>query len=261
MNLMREFIKIENLHKKFGSPQKGGDEVDVLTGFNLTVDKGEFLTFFGPNACGKSTLLNIVASLIHPDKGGVLINNKDPSQARIGFVFQNYQNSLLPWQTNIENVALPLNLEGISKKQRLEQASDFLGELDIKIPEDGYPYQLSGGQQQLLCIARALISNPDVLLMDEPFNQLDFQTRMMMNEKIQDIWKKTGRTVLFVSHDLDEAIMLADRLVLLTKRPARIAKIIENNLPRPRRSKILQDENFFQLKNKALDIFEKVLRE
>lgn len=258
---MNEYIKIENVSKTFLSPIERNRRVEVLNRFSLTVHKGEFLTFFGPNACGKTTLLNIVAGLISPDNGSVLIDEKTPSQAKIGFVFQNYQNSLLPWRSNIDNVSLSLELEGINKGQRLEKARDFLRKLEVEIPEESYPYQLSGGQQQLLCIARALISDPDVLVMDEPFNQLDFQTRIGMNEKIQDIWMKTNKTILFVSHDLDEAILLADRIVLLTKRPARIAEILENKLPRLRKSKILQDEDFFQLKGKALNIFEKVLRE
>ena len=258
---MDEYIKIENVSKAFFSPAEGNQRVEVLKDFSLTVRKGEFITFFGPNACGKSTLLNIVAGLISSDKGSVLIDGRLPSQAKIGFVFQNYQNSLLPWRTNIDNVALSLELEGIDKKQRRENVKDFLIKLDIKIPERSYPYQLSGGQQQLLCITRALISDPNVLVMDEPFNQLDFQTRIGMNDKIQEIWMKTGKTILFVSHDLDEAVLLADRIVLLTKRPARITEILENNLPRPRKSKVLQDKNFFQLKGKALNIFERVLRE
>ena len=258
---MNEYIKIENVSKTFLNATEKNRRVEVLKGFTLTVHKGEFLTFFGPNACGKTTLLSIVAGLILTNSGSVLIDGKLPSQAKIGFVFQNYQNSLLPWRTNIDNVALSLELEGISKKQRLGSTRDFLRKLDVEIPEGSYPYQLSGGQQQLLCIARALISDPDVLVMDEPFNQLDFQTRMGMNEKIQDIWIKTGKTILFVSHDLEEAILLADRVVLLTKRPARITKILENKFPRPRKSRVLQNEDFFKLRSEALNIFEKVLRE
>lgn len=259
-NLMNEYLEIKNVSKTFSYPAKGKSRLEVLNNFSLSVGKGEFLTFFGPNACGKTTLLNIVSGLISSDNGSVLIDGRLPSQAKIGFVFQNYQNSLLPWRTNIDNVALSLEIEGVSKKQRLENARNFLRKFKIDIPEDSYPYQLSGGQQQLLCIARALISDPDVLLMDEPFNQLDFQTRIGMNEKIQDIWMKTGKTIIFVSHDLDEAVLLADRVVLLTERPARIAKILENKLPRPRKTKVLQDEEFFKLKGKALEIFEKVLK-
>jgi len=255
------YINIENVSKSFPSSTKGNRRVEVLKRFFLTVRKGEFVTFFGPNACGKTTLLSIVAGLMSPDNGTVLVHGTTPKHAKIGFVFQNYQNSLLPWRTNIDNVALSLELEGIGKKQRLEKAKEFLRKLNVEIPEESYPYQLSGGQQQLLSIARALINDPDVLVMDEPFNQLDFQTRMMMNEKIQDIWIKTGKTILLVSHDLDEAILLANRVVLLTKRPAKIAKILENKLPWPRKSKVLQNENFFQLKSEALNIFEKVLRE
>ena len=258
---MSDYIKIENLDKRFGGLGKKSRQIEVLHNFNLTVGNGEFLTLFGPNACGKSTLLNIIAGLVKPDKGSVLIGSTPNDQARIGFVFQSYHNSLLPWRTNLENVALPLDLLGFSKRARLQKTRELLNEIDIKIPEDDYPYQLSGGQQQLLCIARALISNPDVLLMDEPFNQLDYQTRMVMNEKIQEIWEKTGKTIIFVSHDLDEALLLADRMVLLTKQPARIAQIVTNNIPRPRKMTILQDERFFQLRSQSLKVFERVLSE
>lgn len=258
---MNEFIEIKNVSKSFSYPSKGKSRLDVLNNFSLSVNRGEFLTFFGPNACGKTTLLNIISGLISLDKGSVLIDGRPSSQAKIGFVFQNYQNSLLPWRINIDNAALSLEIEGVDKKQRLKKAKDFFRKFKIDIPEDSYPYQLSGGQQQLLCIARALISDPDVLLMDEPFNQLDFQTRIGMNEKIQDIWMKTRKTIVFVSHDLDEAILLADRVVLLTKRPAKITEVMEIDLPRPRKSKVLQDEEFFKLKGNALSIFEKVLKE
>ena len=258
---MSEYIEIKNVSKTFLHPARRKSRLEVLENFSLSVREGEFLTFFGPNACGKTTLLNIVSGLISSNSGSVLVDGKPPSLAKFGFVFQNYHNSLLPWRNNIDNVALSLELEGVNKRQRLEKVKDFLWKFKINIPEDGYPYQLSGGQQQLICIARALISDPDVLLMDEPFNQLDFQTRIEMNEKIQDIWMKTGKTIIFVSHDLDDAVFLADRVVLLTKRPARIAEIVENKLPRPRKSKVLQDEQFFNLKNKALNIFAKVLKE
>lgn len=258
---MEEHVKIENVSKTFIYPSKEKQKLEVLKNFSLSVRKGEFLTFFGPNACGKTTLLNILSGLICSDKGRVLINGKPPAQAKIGFVFQNYQNSLLPWRSNIGNVALSLELEGVNKKERLEKANDFLGKFKINIPEENYPYQLSGGQQQLLCIARALISDPDVLLMDEPFNQLDYQTRVGMNEKIQNMWMETGQTIIFVSHDLDEAVLLADRIVLLTKKPASITEILENNLPRPRKGKVIQDEEYFKLKGKALNIFEKAIKE
>jgi NitT/TauT family transport system ATP-binding protein len=174
-------------------------------------------------------------------------------------VFQHNQTSLLPWRTNLDNVALPLELSGMRKPERTKKAREFLDWLDVQVPLDCYPYQLSGGQQQLLCIARALIADPDVILMDEPFNQLDFQTRIAMNEKLQDIWSKTGKTTLFVSHDADEALLLADRTFILTKRPAAIARTIENRLPRPRTRTLLQDEAFFQLKKVALSTFEQVI--
>jgi NitT/TauT family transport system ATP-binding protein len=252
------FIQVENANKFYLDIK--GHRTDVLTDFNLSIQKGEFVTFFGPNACGKTTLLNIIGGLIKPNSGIIKINGKPPEQAKIGFIFQNYHNSLLPWRTNLSNLAFPLELNGTRKYQRNKIAKDFLQNLDINFPEEAYPYQLSGGQQQLLCIGRALISSPDVLLMDEPFNQLDYQTRIEMNDKVQDIWMKTGKTILFVSHDLEEAVALADRIVILSKRPAKIAEIIDNPLPRPRNTKTLQSDVFFLLKRKALEAFEKVIK-
>jgi NitT/TauT family transport system ATP-binding protein len=257
-NKEEEFIRLENVTKYY--LDKKGQKTDVLTGFNFSVQRGEFITFFGPNACGKSTLLGIIGGLISPNSGIIRINEKSPGQAKIGFIFQNYHKSLLPWRTNLANIAFPLELNGTAKHQRKILAKELASKLGFNLPEEGYPYQLSGGQQQLLCIGRALISSPDVLLMDEPFNQLDYQTRIEMNEKVQDIWLKTGRTILFVSHDLEEAVALADRIVILSKRPAKIAEIISNPLPRPRNTKILQSEAFFQLKSKALAAFEKVIK-
>jgi len=256
---MAAYIEVTGVCKCFRGSGRQAKTTEVLRDFSLSVSKGEFVTFFGPNACGKSTLLSIVAGLVPQDSGTVCIGGLEPRTARIGFVFQHNQTSLLPWRTNLDNVALPLELAHVSRTDRRKKASEFLQQLDVQIPADGYPYQLSGGQQQLLCIARALIADPDVLLMDEPFNQLDFQTRVAMNEKLQDIWMRTGKTTLFVSHDLDEALLLADRAVILSKRPAAIAATIENRLPRPRSRALLLDEGFFRLKKKALGVFEEVI--
>lgn len=258
---MNGYINIENVCKHFPGTKAENGTIVVLNGFSLSVNEGEFVTFFGPNGCGKTTLLNIVAGLLPPESGTVLIAGRPPSRATIGFVFQNYQSSLLPWRTNLDNVALPLELRGMNTKKRLGKTENFLQALEIEIPAYGYPYQLSGGQQQLLSIARALVGDPDVLLMDEPFNQLDFQTRIGMSERIQRIWMKTGKTILFVSHDLDEAVLLADRVILLAKRPTRVLKILENKLPRPRSSNVMQNEDYFRLRCEALDIFDKALTE
>jgi len=255
------FIVIEEVSKSYLPP---GGTVDrkhkVLVNFNLSVEQQEFITFFGPNACGKTTLLNSIAGLTSIDNGIIKINGVSPQQTKIGYVFQNFQLSFLPWRRNIDNIAFPLELYGMKKKDRIERVKEFLSTIDIELPLYSYPYQLSGGQQQLLAITRALIFEPQVLLLDEPFNQLDYQTRITMQDKLLYIWEKTKTTILFISHELDEAIVLGDKIVFLSKRPAKILEVVDNNLPRPRNHEIIQTQDFFSLRNRGLRIFEEALK-
>lgn len=255
------FIEIKKLYKSYktSTDEKKDYELEVLINFNLSIEERQFITFFGPNGCGKTTLLNCISSLIDINSGTIEINDKPAIQSEIGYVFQNFQATFLPWKKNIDNVAFPLELKRINKNERRKIAKDFLKRLDINIPENNYPYQLSGGQLQLLAIARALISNPQVLLLDEPFNQLDYQTRISMNNKILEIWQKTKTTILFVSHEIDEAIILGDKTIFLSKRPAEILEIMENELPRPRKYDVIKTEKFFALKKRGIEIFKQAL--
>jgi len=255
-----QHIVIRNLSKRYTHSVDGEVHyIDVLDNVNLQVMKGEFVTFFGPNGCGKSTLLNVTAGLLKPDTGSVMIDGKPPEKARIGYIFQNYRDSLFPWKKNIDNIAFPLELQKVSRKERRKRTRDLLSRLEIEIQEDMYPYQSSGGQQQLSAIVRAFIYEPDVLVMDEPFNSLDYQTRFFMQGKLLDICARTSPTVLFVSHELDEAIYLADRIVLLDKRPAKIISILENILPRPRYHAMVETKEFFDLKTKALRLLKEAI--
>ena len=256
------FITIEKISKSYFFTTRKVDNQghEVLSNFSLTIEQREFITFFGPNACGKTTLLNLISGLSALDKGSIEINGRPPQQTTIGYVFQNFHLSFLPWRKNIDNIAFPLELQGIKKNERRAIVKEFLEDIEVELPLYNYPYQLSGGQQQLLAIARALISEPKILLLDEPFNQLDFQTRIVMQDKLLQIWQKTKTTILFISHELDEAIVLGDKIVLLSRRPARILEIIENNLPRPRSHEIIQTQDFFSLRNRGLSIFEKSLK-
>lgn len=250
------FLVTKNLSKSYmDSNVKPNRRIHVLNGINLEVEKGEFITFFGPNACGKTTLLNIVAGLIDFDSGNVEINDKNPKEAQISYVFQNFSDSLFPWRTNIDNIAFPLELRDIPKTERYLKVRAFLEEAGISLPLNNYPYQLSAGQQQLVAILRALISNPEILIMDEPFGSLDYTTRIHLENELLSILEKTEATVLFVSHDIEEGIYLGDRLVLLSKRPAKIVEIIKNTLPRPRNLDVYESNSFFELKTKALEIF------
>ncbi len=253
-------ISIRGLRKTYQNPKAPSIEgIVVFDGFNLEVHNGEFMTLFGPNGCGKSTLLHILAGLIPWDGGILKIDGDEPDVAKVGFVFQSFQATLFPWKRNIDNVAWPLELKGVKKAKRREQARQFLRKMNVSLPENGYPYQLSGGQQQLLSISRALIVEPKVILMDEPFNQLDYQTRMSMHLETLELWERSCTTVLFVSHDIDEALLLGDRIAFLSKRPANVFEILENPLSRPRTHDMLKSQEFFKLKSKALEVFTKAL--
>lgn len=249
-------VQVRNLRKAFPVTQDGQtSSLPVIEGMDLDVADGEFVSFFGPNGCGKTTFLTILAGLLHSDAGSVAVNSSTAEQARLGIIFQNYRESLYPWLRNIDNVAFPLDLHGVGKHERRERARRLLDMLGLHIPLEGYPYQLSGGQQQLLAIARALVFNADVLLMDEPFASLDYSTRFSVRDLVQDIWLKTKTTTLFVSHSIEEAIYLADRLILLSKRPMRVVEEIRIPLPRPRTARMVEHEEFYRIQAHALETF------
>jgi NitT/TauT family transport system ATP-binding protein len=249
-------VRVRNLRKSF--PSSGSDvtsRLEVLGGIDLDVSPGQFVSFFGPNGCGKTTFLTVLAGLLPPDEGTVSIDANISHESHVGFIFQNYRESLYPWLRNIDNVAFPLELQGVSKSERREEARRLLEFLRLDIPYEGFPYQLSGGQQQLLSIARALISKADVLVMDEPFASLDYSTRFSVRDLVQQIWMKTQITTLFVSHNIEEAIYLGDRLVLFSKKPMRIIEEIPVPLPRPRDASILEHADFFRIQAQALKVF------
>lgn len=248
------FISIEKLTKRYKTIVEGEEkDVEIIKNFSLEIKKGEFITFFGPNGCGKTTFLNILAGLSDSDGGEITIGGKPSIQSNIGYVFQNSQNFLLPWRNNLDNIAFPLELQKITIAERIRITKELILKLGINIPMERYPYQLSGGQQKLLSIVQAIINKPDVLLMDEPFSSLDFSTRMIMQEKILDLWEKTGSTILLVSHDIDEAIFLANRLILLNKRPSSVSEIFEINFNYPRNIKLMQSPEFIKVRNSILE--------
>jgi len=224
-------LSIKNLNKTY---HEEGDEVVALSDINLDVADKEFVCFIGPSGCGKTTLLRITAGLEKPDSGTLTVNNEPitgPGPDR-GMVFQEY--SLFPWRTVLKNITFSLELKKIAKSEREKIARDFLELVGLSKFADSYPHELSGGMKQRVAIARALVNDPDVLLMDEPFGAVDAQTRNRLQHELLNIWEKKKKTVLFITHSVDEAVFLADKVVVFTARPGRVKEVFSIDLPRPR---------------------------
>jgi NitT/TauT family transport system ATP-binding protein len=225
-------LTIRNLCKEF--PVPGQESIPALSGINLTVGDKEFVSVLGPSGCGKTTLLRMIAGLDSATAGSIELDGEiiDSPSSRMAMIFQEY--SLYPWRTVRDNVTFGLEIEGKKKPQAREVALKYLHLVGLDGFADRYPYELSGGMRQRVAVARALAIEPQILLMDEPFGALDAQTRNMLQKELLEIWEKTRKTVLFVTHSVDEAVYLSDRIIVLTPRPGRIRDIIENSLPRPR---------------------------
>ncbi|WP_456419479.1 ABC transporter ATP-binding protein [Methanocaldococcus infernus] len=246
---------IENVSKVFKLEDK---EVKALDNINLEIKENEFFTVMGPSGCGKTTLLRIIAGLEKPSSGKVLLDGKEvkgPGADR-GVVFQQY--TLMPWRTVLKNVTFGLELKGLPKEEREKIAKKFIELVGLKGFENAYPHQLSGGMQQRVAIARTLANNPEIVLMDEPFAALDAQTRAILQNELLKIWEKDKKTVFFVTHSIDEAIYLSDRVAIMTARPGRIKEIVEIDLERPRDKNSVE---FLKYRKKIVEILkEEVLK-
>lgn len=240
--------------------KKAFDGTVIYDGFDLDVPFGSFISVFGPNGCGKSTLINMISGLMPFDAGEVLYDGQTIQETRISYVFQNYREALFPWLRAIDNIHYPLKLMGLSKPARVEKVDRLIADFGIKIDLNAYPYKLSGGQQQAVSILRALVREPDVLFLDEPFTALDYEMTLLMREKLQTIFMKTGTTMMLVSHDLEEAVQMADTVLLLTRQPARVAALVANPLPRPRGITTLTEPDFVGLRSRCLEIFQREAR-
>lgn len=240
--------------------QADSNEVTALTGVSLDIQKGEFISLLGPSGCGKTTLLRIVADLLKSTSGDVLIEGNTPETARLnrkyGMVFQSPV--LYEWRTVRKNIELPLELMKVKKEDRKARADKMLELVGLSKFADHYPHQLSGGMQQRVGIARALAIRPEILLMDEPFSALDEFTREKLHEDLLRIWSKTNKTVLFVTHNIAEAVFLSDRVCVLSPHPGRLSAVVDINLPRPRTQDIKDTIEFTALVSKVRNSFEGV---
>ncbi len=229
---MSALIAVESVSKRFSTTS---GPVDALHNVSLAVESGEFCTLLGPSGCGKSTLLGMLGGLIAPDEGTVTVDGSSvsaPDPRRVATVFQDP--GLFPWRTTLENIELGLELQGVPRARRRSVAIGLLAPLGLRDFADKYPRELSGGMRQRVAIGRALAIDTPIVLMDEPFGALDEQTRMLMGEWLLEIWRRTRKTVVFVTHSLQEALALSTRVIVMTARPGRIKSVLELPLPYPR---------------------------
>jgi NitT/TauT family transport system ATP-binding protein len=234
-------LVVDDIYVQFETPEGPLVAVDHVS---LSVRPGEFLAVIGPSGCGKSTLFNVVGGLLDFYRGNVTVAGETVRgpHPSIGMVFQ--EESTFPWRTVIENVAFPLEIAGIGKTARLEKAKKFISLVGLTGFENRYPNELSGGMRQRVAIARTLASEPKILLMDEPFASLDEQTRLLLGDKVLQIQQDLAQTTLLITHNITEAVQLADRILVMSYRPGKVKRIVEIDLPRPRSSAIVSSEAF-----------------
>src|SRR5690625_273646 len=254
------YLSIEGIHKSF--PLKNNEKLKVLDNIDMNVEKGSFVSIVGPSGCGKSTLLYLIAGLEKADEGSITVSGKkvkSPGPDRV-VVFQ--EDGLFPWLTVFDNVTYGLKLKGLSKEKVKEKALDVLQMVHLSKYIDSYPHQLSGGMKQRVSIARALVMEPDILLMDEPFSALDEQTRMVLHRELLEIWRKTKVTIFFVTHNIREAVQLSEKVIVFATRPGKIKKVFD--VPTTKDG-IMPDSVTLHIEQKILTILqteiEKVLKE
>ncbi|GAB5097391.1 ABC transporter ATP-binding protein [Caballeronia sp. HLA56] len=234
-------IRLEGVAKSFGALQ-------VLKEVDLDVAKGEFLVLLGASGCGKSTMLNMISGFEPPTQGRVLVNGREVKDVEpaCGMVFQQY--ALFPWKTVSENVAFGLKMRGVGRAERRDAARRYIEAVGLKGFEDSYPGALSGGMKQRVSIARVLANDPDVMLLDEPFAALDAMTRQVLQEQLLSIYEKSGKTIVFITHSIDEALLLSTRMIVMGAKPGRIVQDIRNDLPLPRTAEVQLSPAYLEMK-------------
>jgi NitT/TauT family transport system ATP-binding protein len=249
----RPHVTIRGLSKRF-------DNAVIYDNFDLDIPRGELISIFGPNGCGKSTLINMIAGLIPVDQGQILFDGVPLADIKFGYVFQNYREALFPWLRAFDNIAYPLKMMQVPRAQLKKRTERLVEHLGVKIDLNLYPYQMSGGQQQLVSIMRALVVEPEILFLDEPFSALDYEMTLFMREQLQRLFMESRTTMVLVSHDLEEAVYLADRVLLLSRHPARVADFTVVESARPRTDATLSDPEFVRTKAHCLEVFQREVR-
>ena len=225
-------IEVNGISKTFTRGQ-GAESVEALRDVDVIVRQNSFVTVLGPSGCGKTTLLRIINGILKPDSGVIRIYGNPPKPGPLmGFVFQSFR--LMEWRTVSENIGLPLEIQGVPREERLERVHDYIERVELGGFNNSFPSELSGGMKQRVALARALVTEPKILLMDEPFASLDAQTRELMQIELLRLWQRIQGEVMFVTHSVDEAITLSDKIVVLSGRPGQVVEILEVGLPRPR---------------------------
>ncbi len=241
-------ITIKGLRKRYG-------ENDVLGGLDLAFKRGKITAIFGPNGCGKSTLLNILAGIVKQDGGEFTV--EDFKYFEFGYIFQNYRDSLFPWRNNWDNLAFPLQIQGLAGDAIAGKIRELEDIFSFCVDPEKYPYELSGGQQQLLAFMRAVVADPKLFFIDEPFSALDYENNLLLRDHLQKYFLNHRPTIVLVTHNIEEAVHLADTIVVLSQKPTRVVEIVDNPLPYPRDIQTIKEQKFRLVEDKILSAFKK----
>lgn len=241
-------IKIKNIEKRY-------DDIQILNGVSFDIEPNTITALVGPNGCGKSTLLNILSGIDEDYSGNHNIQNKESTS----YIFQNYRDSLLPWRSNYKNISLPLEIKKMPKELINKKISELQEIFQLNLNKNKFPYQLSGGQQQQLAFMRALVNDPKILFIDEPFSALDYETNLKLRDSLQKYHAKYKPTIFMITHNIEEAVHLADKIIVLSRKPTKIIDIINNKRTNHRPINYLKGQEFNKVKNNLLDAFQKAV--